>query len=151
MQFKDFTRMNVARCEAVNGFRHPLRSWSVELWLTALVGEVGEVAGVIKDIRRLSSGINHGKDLNAVDLRNDLADELADVYTYLDLLVVACGLDMESILLSKFQKVSERIGYTPTMVPTKFAACASCGQQAELRPYGHNNSYVCINCAFPKD
>ena len=43
-------------------------------------------------------------------LRLDLADELADVLCYLDLVAAHYGIDLEKALISKFNEVSRRTG-----------------------------------------
>jgi hypothetical protein len=40
----------------------------------------------------------------------DRDDELADVVTYLDILAFRCGVDLGAATMSKFNRVSERVG-----------------------------------------
>lgn len=44
-------------------------------------------------------------------MRAKLADEIADTFIYLDLLAQSQGLSMDSIVMSKFERTSEKIGY----------------------------------------
>ena len=76
--------------------------WTPNDWMTALVGEVGETANILKKIRR------GDKPLSAV--KADLAKELADVQIYLIQLCRALEVDLESAVIDKFNEVSKRIG-----------------------------------------
>lgn len=80
-----------------NGF-----DWSKSDWCLAVTGELGEAANIIKKIRR--------GDYELDDVREQLADELADVVTYLDLLAHRCGIDLGKATERKWNKVSERVG-----------------------------------------
>ena len=105
-----FSEQNRKRCESPTGFNHPLHSWSLSDWMTATAGELGEAANLIKKLNRYRDGIK-GNTLTVEELNNMLADELADVACYLDLLAQAAGFDLETIRENKFNKVSKRIGY----------------------------------------
>jgi len=76
--------------------------WTDGEWVCALVGEVGELANLIKKIRR--------GDINRMDVQDDIADELADIQTYLDLLAFRLGVDLGEATKSKFNRVSDRVG-----------------------------------------
>ena len=110
MDFKKFSEANRERCEAKDGFNHSLASWSSSDWMTALVGEVGEAANVIKKLNRVRDGIP-GNDKTTYELEGMLADELADAFCYLDLLCQSRGLSLEEIVQRKWNQVSQRIGY----------------------------------------
>lgn len=105
-----FSIRNRARCESPSGFNHALDSWSLSDWLTATAGELGEAANIIKKLNRVRDGIPGNKE-TPEQLRAALADELADVATYLDLLAQAAGFDLETIREAKFHRTSEKIGY----------------------------------------
>jgi NTP pyrophosphatase (non-canonical NTP hydrolase) len=112
MHINEFSVINRDRCQSVNGFNHSLDSWSLSDWMTAFCGEVGEAANVIKKLNRFSlPGAKGNQGLPESDLREMLADELADAYCYLDLLIQAAGFTVEQIVLRKFDSVSRRIGY----------------------------------------
>jgi hypothetical protein len=53
MTFGEFSEANRARCESPQGFNHPLAGWSTSDWMTAMVGEVGEAANVVKKLNRV--------------------------------------------------------------------------------------------------
>jgi NTP pyrophosphatase (non-canonical NTP hydrolase) len=78
--------------------------------MTATVGELGEAANIVKKLNRVRDDIPGNTDTPA-ELREKLADELADIAVYLDLLTQAAGFDLETIRDAKFCKTSAKIGY----------------------------------------
>ncbi|WP_153135147.1 MazG-like family protein [Paraburkholderia agricolaris] len=76
--------------------------WSLGEWVTAVTGELGEAANLIKKVRR--------GDLTIDEARADLAKEFADVVTYLDILAMQCGVDLGRATRDKFNEVSKRVG-----------------------------------------
>ncbi len=76
--------------------------WSLNDWLTAVVGELGEAANVLKKVRR--------GDFTLSEARPKLANEFADVVTYLDILAKQCGIDLGNATIDKFNAVSNRVG-----------------------------------------
>jgi NTP pyrophosphatase (non-canonical NTP hydrolase) len=123
MRIKDFSETNRVRCEAPDGFNHPLSSWSLSDWFTATMGELGEAANVAKKLNRVRDGIPGNGDVTPEQLREQLAEELADTYAYLDLTAQAAGIDLETAVIDKFNKVSERIGYKEVMSRRHIRAC----------------------------
>lgn len=111
MNIKDFSIINKRRCEAPDGFNHTLGSWSLSDWFTATMGELGEAANIAKKLNRVRDGIPGNGDLSESDLRQMLADEIADTYIYLDLLAQAAGIDLQRAVVSKFNRTSKKIGY----------------------------------------
>ena len=108
-----FSERNRRRCESKRGFNHRLGSWSLSDWMTATAGELGEAANIIKKLNRIRDGIPGNADHETPErLLASLADELADVAIYLDLMAQAAGFDLEAIREAKFVKSSEKIGYT---------------------------------------
>jgi len=77
--------------------------WSLGDWMVAVSGEVGEAANIIKKIRR--------GDFTVDEARLDLADELADVQIYLDILAARAGIDLAEATARKWNAVSKRIGW----------------------------------------
>lgn len=108
---KTFSERNRARCESPRGFNHTLDSWSLSDWMTATMGELGEAANIVKKLNRVRDGIP-GNTEDAETLRSRLAEELADIAIYLDLMAQAAGFDLETIREEKFRKTSRKIGYT---------------------------------------
>lgn len=74
------------------------------------MGELGEAANIIKKLNRVRDGIR-GNTETLEELREKLAEELADVAIYLDLMCQATGLDLEEIREKKFKKTNIKIGY----------------------------------------
>ena len=106
----NFSQRNRERCESPSGFNHRLDSWSLSDWMTATAGELGEAANIIKKLNRVRDGIP-GNNETPEQLQGMLADEIADVAIYLDLLAQAAGFDLDTIRERKFQKTSAKIGY----------------------------------------
>lgn len=106
LTFEQFRQANVSRCRRW----HPMgiESWSPSDWLTAVTGELGELASLIKMRNRERDGLV-GNKFSPTD--KQIADELADVVTYLDLLAAVLGVDLASAIAEKFDEVSERNGF----------------------------------------
>jgi NTP pyrophosphatase (non-canonical NTP hydrolase) len=111
MHIKEFSEMNRERCESPHGFNHHLSDWTLSDWMTATVGELGEAANIVKKLNRFRDGIPGNGDIDPDTLKANLADELADAYTYLDLMAQAAGIELEQAVLAKFTKKSREIGY----------------------------------------
>lgn len=75
--------------------------WALSAWSNALCGELGEAANIIKKIER--------EDMTLSEAREDLANELADVQTYLDLLAFCAGIDLGEATIRKWNMVSDRV------------------------------------------
>lgn len=76
--------------------------WSPNDWFTAIAGELGEAANILKKVRR--------GDFSLDEVRPELAKELADAQVYLDILALRCGIDLGQATMDKWNEVSERIG-----------------------------------------
>lgn len=106
LTFSEFRSANVARCLKW----HPdgIESWSSSDWMTAIVGELGELASLIKMRNRERDGLTGNKFTPTDEM---IAKEAADVYTYLDLFCEANGIDLGRAVVDKFNEVSERVGF----------------------------------------
>ena len=120
MDLNKFREANVKRC---NEAFHPLDSWSPTDWATAMAGEMGEACNLIKKLRRgdfvdeercsklagtqLSGQCNGKHRQHAIA---SIADELADLITYADLLAASLGINLSESLRRKFNAVSVRVG-----------------------------------------
>jgi NTP pyrophosphatase (non-canonical NTP hydrolase) len=106
LTFAEFRRANVTRCLKW----HPggIESWSPSDWTTAITGELGELASLIKMRNRERDGLPGNK---FSPTRKQIADEIADVLTYLDLLAAALGVDLAVAVAEKFNDVSQRVGF----------------------------------------
>jgi NTP pyrophosphatase (non-canonical NTP hydrolase) len=107
LTFEEFRKANVTRCLKW----HPggIESWSASDWLTAVTGELGELASLLKMRNRERDGLP-GNKFSPTD--KQVADELADVVTYLDLLAVALHIDLGKAAVEKFNEVSKRVGFS---------------------------------------
>lgn len=76
--------------------------WKLSAWCNAVCGELGETANLVKKIER--------GDLSLDEARAELAKEIADVQTYLDILAFRAGIDLGAATVEKFNEVSERVG-----------------------------------------
>lgn len=106
LTFDTFRTANVTRCEKW----HPagIGSWSSSDWLTAVTGELGELASLLKMRNRERDNLPGNK---FSPTNKQIADELADVLTYLDLLAASLGVDLGHATVEKFNEVSERVGF----------------------------------------
>ncbi len=76
--------------------------WTPAEWMCSLAGEVGELANLIKKVRR--------GDLTHAEAYQDMRDELGDIQTYLDLLAYQLQISLGDATAEKFNKVSKRVG-----------------------------------------
>lgn len=106
LTFDAFRVANVARC--LKWHPQGIESWSHSDWLTAVTGELGELASLLKMRNRERDGLPGNK---FSPTQRQISDELADVLTYLDLLAAALGVDLGRAAAEKFNAVSERVGF----------------------------------------
>ena len=106
LTFDAFRRANATRCLKW----HPagIESWSDSDWMTAIVGELGELASLIKMRNRERDGLPGNKFSPTNEL---IAKEAADVFTYLDLFCERNGIDLGLSAAQKFNEVSARVGF----------------------------------------
>lgn len=106
LTFDQFRKANVARASKW----HPqgIESWSPCDWLAAVTGELVELASLIK-MRNRERDHLAGNKFHPTD--EMIAKEIADVFTYLDLMAASLGIDMADCIVSKFNEVSERLGF----------------------------------------
>lgn len=101
--------VNVTRCQRW----HPPEAtpWTAADWSNALCGEAGELANVVKKIRRHETGAVNVGDPTREDLARMAAAELADVVIYADLLANFLGVDLGAAIKEKFNKTSVKYGF----------------------------------------
>ena len=115
LTIRQFSALNKLR--ALEWHKDGLDSWSPAEWGNALAGEVGELCNVLKKLLRHDKGIQQ----RAVENENapygtrgmllvEAAKEIADSYTYLDLVAARLGLDVQQCVVSKFNEISAREG-----------------------------------------
>ena len=109
--FKQLREINVDRC--VNGFKHQLSDWSVMEWGCAIGGEAGELLNILKKIRRAEQNIG-GSRVDG-DSKQAVADEIADIIIYCDLLAAKMGIDLQTAITRKFNETSKKIGYVEVL------------------------------------
>jgi NTP pyrophosphatase (non-canonical NTP hydrolase) len=75
--------------------------WALSTWCNAVLGELGELANLIKKVER--------GDLTLDEAREVAGKECADVATYLDILAYKLGVDLGQAVMDKFNEVSHRV------------------------------------------
>lgn len=137
--------LTFAEVRATNATRsarwHPpdSTSWVGADWSNAMVGEVGELADAfdaltahrlmnrvtaaagkaandVKKLRRAETGARGEFDPDEDTLRGQLADEIADVVLYLDLLARHYDIDVAGAVTDKFNRTSVHYGF-PERLP----------------------------------
>lgn len=108
LSFRSLRQANMARLpQFKNNKGEPAHSradgydWSINDWLTAVVGEIGEFANNAKKLLRGDLSV---KEFDVVG-----AKELADVQIYLDLLAYRCGFNLAAITVAKFNETSHKV------------------------------------------
>lgn len=101
LTFNTLRQANVLRASKAEAYNE-CEKWSHAQWMQALVGEVGELANFLKKVDR--------GDYPIESISEEIADELADIQTYLDLLAHKLKVDLGEATASKFNKVSKRVG-----------------------------------------
>lgn len=105
----NFDRLRDANVRRLSRWHDPASEpWTGADWSNAMCGEAGEAANVVKKLRRHETRTSPQGDPPALTLRAMLADELADVVTYADLLAHFYGIDLGDAVADKFNRVSAR-------------------------------------------
>ena len=81
--------------------------WSNAEWLQAVVGELGEFANLAKKVRR--GDVPDDPDAQR-RMQEALADELADVAIYLDILAYRTGVNLGEAIMNKWNRTSRKVG-----------------------------------------
>ena len=106
LTFDDISIVNYARMRDWHG----AVEWTLGDWGNALAGECGELCNVIKKIRRDQTGLTH-EQRTPEHRYQQLKEEIADVYIYLDLIATMCNVHLPSAVQEKFNKDSEKRGF----------------------------------------
>ncbi len=80
--------------------------WTGADWSNAMGGESGEAQNVVKKLRRIELGTRGKNDPPEAELRDALADEIADVVIYADLLAHFYGIETAVAVAAKFNRKS---------------------------------------------
>lgn len=111
MDLRLFSQKNRERCESPQGFNHKLTDWSLSDWITAITGELGEAANIVKKLNRIRDGVAGNKESETESaLLEKFKNELADVAIYLNLIFQRQGSDMGSRMVQVFNAKSEQLG-----------------------------------------
>jgi NTP pyrophosphatase (non-canonical NTP hydrolase) len=94
--------------------------WTPAEWITAIMGELGELAGELKKTRRGDYGsepwfvLRYPNECHPSEMPDEvkkkIASEIADVAIYLDLFTRQFGIDLGEAVRDKFNEVSDRVG-----------------------------------------
>lgn len=76
--------------------------WTLLEWAGALCGEAGELANLLKKVRRGDKTLD--------EARADIAKELADNVIYLDIIAKQAGIDLGAAVVAKFNETSTKTG-----------------------------------------
>ena len=107
LRFDELRDANTRRCER---HYHPIAKWSLSDWMTAVAGEVGEAASIVKNFRRRETEAGNSHKITETAMAA-LGEECADAVIYIDLLCARAGIDLGKAVREKFNKVSrERLG-----------------------------------------
>ena len=107
LTFNRFQTVNAAR----NSQWKADSNWTLSDWATATAGELGEACNLITKLHRAQDGIIGNRGRTEADLKEQLREELADTLTYLFLLADEAGIDLETEVRKKFNKVSQEHGF----------------------------------------
>lgn len=111
------TGLNLARLRGVNVSRMrrwhgDADEWSGADWSNAMAGECGEACNIVKKLRRHETHTGTSYNTPPPDeLLAALAEELADVVTYCDLLAYKYDIDLAAAITAKFDRVSAAQGF----------------------------------------
>lgn len=106
-----FTTLSAANAARQPEYGPDAGNESLLYWSTALAGEVGELCNVVKKLDREARGQKSSRAGVA-----DLADEIADVAIYLDLMATSAGVDLQAAIVRKFNATSDKLGLKTRMV-----------------------------------
>lgn len=115
LTFAAFSAANRQRCEQDFGRKLGTRD-SIFSMLIGLSEEAGEVAGEVRALVGFSE--------RKTPSLEKLGKEIADLVSYADLLAQANGLDLATVLVAKFNLVSERVGSSVRL--ESGALCTTC-------------------------
>jgi len=101
--------------------------WSPAEWLQAVVGELGELANILKKVRRGDYPIEKALP--------EIRKEFADVAIYLDLFALQYGFDLGEAIRQKFNEVSHRVG-----------ADVFIGADDDWHKFDHEGPFRCKHC-----
>jgi len=104
LTFDDLRKKNLKRLGEI----HNCEEWDYPEWMMATMGELGELANILKKIRRGSKVWND-------ETREEVRYELADTMIYLDLLANCLNEDLGEAVREKFNLVSKKYNSKVTL------------------------------------
>jgi NTP pyrophosphatase (non-canonical NTP hydrolase) len=119
-------QIDEANVERAHVWHQDSTPWTVDMWLTAFVGELGEFANILKKINRLESNItSRPSEQDMADLLLAAEEEFADMTLYFFLLMYHFELKMDQhpnvygdvklATIRKFNKTSKEMGFDITL------------------------------------
>jgi hypothetical protein len=117
LTYQQVNEVNKERCALWHpGF--PNDPWNLADWSNAVCGEAGELANVIKKIRRIEGGASTVGEKGRDELTVDALYEAADVALYLDLLVTRLDgpYSLEQAIARKFNQKSHEQGFPQRLI-----------------------------------
>ena len=116
MTFKEFQAVNAERAKLWH--KHGIREWGLVDWTNATAGEAGELCNAAKKLQRYYDEIPGNVqevDEDPIEFESELQqaveEEIADTITYAFLVASHLELDVEKLIVDKFNQVSERNGF----------------------------------------
>jgi len=115
LTFEELQAINKRRCESTF---HSVEEWKPWEWSNAMAGECGEACNITKKMNRIwpanqfIQNWNKPEDQRMAELEDRLADELADVVIYADLLATRIGRSLGECVRKKFNEKSDEIHST---------------------------------------
>lgn len=117
LDFDTMTTVNAERCQHWHGpnWRMDSDPWTKADWSNAMCGEAGELANIIKKIRRLDCAEQfEGKGVPVPKYDKLMAKarkEAGDVVLYLDLLMTKMGINLGDCVRESFNEKSIEQGF----------------------------------------
>ncbi|ODS24192.1 hypothetical protein AB835_04750 [Candidatus Endobugula sertula] len=100
LSFNALREANTKRL-STSKFKKCEENWTHAHWVQATVGELGELANILKKVDR--------GDFSIDEARESIAKELADIQTYLDITAMKLDVNLGKATIDKFNEVSERV------------------------------------------
>ncbi len=98
LTIKKFQKTNADRC---NKYIRPIEEWTPLEWGACAAGELGELCNYLKKVKRGSKKWNE-------KTKEEVGYEISDTMAYLFLLASLLEIDVEQVLIEKFNIVSDR-------------------------------------------
>jgi NTP pyrophosphatase (non-canonical NTP hydrolase) len=97
LTFAQLRKKNLERVGEI----HNCETWEYPEWVMAVCGELGELANILKKVRRGSKKMDD-------KTKEEIRHEFADVQIYLDLLADSVGVDLGEATREKFNLTSDK-------------------------------------------